>query len=133
MTKKSITLSVASLALLLCASVFAIGPAAENTADPLQPLSVDVTGCIASGTGDFICKATPDNTTLYNYSWQHRGSGQLYQTNSAIANITECVGGGFTLRVQVMDRVTRQKAISSAFWCACDEGWPGDEDWPGEG
>ena len=119
MTKKSITLSVASLALLLCASVFAVGPAAENTGDPLQPLSVDVTGCIASGTGDFICKATPDNTTLYNYSWQHRGSGQLYQTNSPVVTVTNCVGGSFTLKVQIRDRNTGQIAQSAPHLVTC--------------
>lgn len=134
MTKKSMALCASLLALLLCASVFAVGPAAESTTDPLQALSVGISGCESSGMGEFNCLATVfGGSGSYNYWWIHSGNGQLYQTNSAIANITECVGGGFTLRVQVMDRVTRQKAISSAFWCACDEGWPGDEDWPGEG
>lgn len=121
MTRKSMTLCASVLALLLCASAFAIGPAIDNTNMPSPSLSVGINGCVSSGTGTFLCQATAfGGSGSYNYWWTHSGSGQLYQTNSPTVTITGCVNGSFTLRVQVLDRVTGQIARSSFYSCGCD-------------
>ncbi len=123
-TQKTMFLCASLLALLLCASAFAVGSTPEVSNTPIPGPSVHIAGCESSGTGEFNCLASVlGGSGSYNYWWQHTGTGQLYQTNSSIANITGCVGGGFTLTVQIMDRVTRLKARSQVYQCSCDEGW----------
>lgn len=123
MTQKFMALCASLLALLLCAGVFAGGPTPEPTENQFQALSVSISGCETSGTGEFNCLASAfGGSGSYNYWWMHSGTGQLYQTNSPIANITGCIGGSFTLTVQILDRATGQTARSSAYWCSCGEG-----------
>ncbi|MCH9651564.1 MAG: hypothetical protein K0U98_25280 [Deltaproteobacteria bacterium] len=125
MTQKSITLFASLLAFLLCVSAFAGGPKPETskTLLPTPSLSVDITGCEASGTGDFYCSASASGGSgSYNYWWIHNGSGQLYQTNSPNANISGCASGAFSLSVQILDRTTGQTAITPTMNCGC----PGD-------
>ena len=100
MTRKSMTLCVSLLALLLCASAFAGGAASETSSNMNGPLSVSITGCIASISGNFLCRATASGgSESYNYAWNHVGSGQMYQTNSEDVRISGCFSGSFTLTI----------------------------------
>ncbi|MEO1084785.1 MAG: hypothetical protein AAFY88_11140 [Acidobacteriota bacterium] len=121
MNRKSITLCLSALALLLCASVFAAGPA--PTPGLSSSISVGINGCIASGTGDFICQASAfGGSGSFNYWWQHSGNGQLYQTNSPSVSVTGCTSGSFTLTVQVRDRSTGNIAKSRPLTVTCGGG-----------
>ncbi|MEM8996770.1 MAG: hypothetical protein AAGF23_18440 [Acidobacteriota bacterium] len=121
MTRRSITLCLSALAVLLCASVFAAGP--SPTPGLSSSLSVGINGCIASGSGDFICQASAfGGSGAYNYWWQLSGNGQLYQTNSPSVSVTGCTSGSFTLTVQIRDRSTGQLAGSSPHTVTCGGG-----------
>lgn len=84
-------------------------------------MSASVSGCASSGTGTFECAASVfGGTGSYNYWWTYSGPGHLYQTNSAIVTITDCLDGEGSLSVQVRDVETDQIARSDPFKIFCD-------------
>lgn len=126
MIRKSIILCVSLLALLLCAGAFAGGTASEASSNMNGSLNVHISGCIASFSGNFLCRATANGGSgSYNYWWQHTGNGQMYQTNSRDVTISGCTSGSFTLRVSVRDRVSGKVVLSPPHTVSCGDGGGG--------
>jgi hypothetical protein len=87
---------------------------------PMLNLNASVGGCAIWAPGCFECLATVHGGSgSYNYWWTYSGPGTLYQTNSGSVTIQGCLGGTGSLQVQVMDRVTREIAVSGSFPIVC--------------
>lgn len=89
-------------------------------------VSIGINGCFAGpGLDYFQCYATASGGSgEYNYWWMFSGNGQLYQTNSPSATVSQCSGPG-TLTVQVLDRVTREISRSAPHRIVCGGCGPG--------
>lgn len=93
----------------------------NDTVALASSLSVSVSGCESSGTGDVGClAAVHGGSGQLNYWWEWEGPGHLFQTNSDYVSIIDCLDGEGSLTVQVLDRGTNQERRSSPYRVMCD-------------